>query len=237
MTDLSRRLLAYALGGVVFLLVPPLLHGQIGPTRGFTLQEAADLLTPLVVIPLAWWALDATGQMRGRVLLAFLAIAAVWIEAHGIHLGANAIGDAFSTGPERDAFYATAAGELDHWLDEVLSHWLWHLAWVALDVLMLVVATRRHEAAAAIETRVATLAGAIHGAVFFFVTTEGATFALGIPASFILVLWTGRERLGGSRHPIVVFLFASALATLFAYIIWAVRYGWPLVEPCTVVHC
>jgi hypothetical protein len=23
-------------------------------------------------------------------------------------------------------------GDLDHWFDETLSHWLWHIAWAAL---------------------------------------------------------------------------------------------------------
>ena len=60
-----------------------------------------DLLTPLVIMPLAWWILDGTGGLHGRALVAFLVIAALWVEAQGIHLAANAIGDAFNAGPER----------------------------------------------------------------------------------------------------------------------------------------
>jgi hypothetical protein len=25
--------------------------------------------------------------------------------------------------------------------------------------------------------------------------------------------------------------------TVLAYLIWAIRFGWPLVEPCTLLHC
>ena len=73
--------------------------------------------------------------------------------------------------------------------------------------------------------------------VFFFVTTEGDTWQLGIPACVVLLAWAGRDRLRGSSHPIVVFLIASSVATLLGYLIWAIRFGWPLAEPCTLLHC
>ena len=159
-------------------------------------------------------------------------------QAQGIHLAANAIGDAFAAGPDRDAFYATTAGDLDHLLDEVLGHWAWHIAWVALSVLMLVLAGRGGPAESDGRGRaLSTLAGAISGVVFFFVTTEGDTWQLGIPACVVLLAWAGRDRLRGSSHPIVVFPVASSVATLLGYLIWAIRFGWPLVEPCTLLHC
>jgi hypothetical protein len=216
-----------------------LLHGQVGPAQAFTWQEAIDLLTPLVVIPLAWWVLVGTGRLHGPAFVAFLVIAVLWAAGHGIHLAANAIGDAYPVGPERDAFYATTAGDLDHWLDEVLSHWMWHVAWVALSFLMLALAVGpdARDQGGAESRALPALAGAIQGAVFFFVTTEGETWPLGIAASAVLLAWATSERLRGSRHPIVVFTIASAAVTLLAYVIWAVRFGWPLVEPCSLLHC
>jgi uncharacterized membrane protein (UPF0136 family) len=233
---LPRTLLAYAVGLAVFLLVPPTIKATVGPPEAFTGQELLDLFTPVVVLPIAWLVLTATGPVSRSTAAVFVAIAGLWAGGQGIHLAANAIGDAFAVGPARDAFYATVAGDLDHFLDEVLGHWTWHVAWVGLSVLMLLVAgggagVGRSGASAP------TLAGAIHGAVFFFVTTEGGTVALGIPASAVLLVWAGRDRLLGSRHPVIVFLVASSLVTLLAYVIWAVRFGWPLVEPCTLLHC
>src|SRR5258706_2714072 len=120
--DRSKRLpgalLAYALALAVFLLIPPTLKPTVGPPVWFTLQEAADLFTPVVVIPLAWYVMACCGGVRSRVLIAFLVIAAVWVEGQGIHLAANSIGDAFARGVARDAFYATEAGDLHHWLGE-----------------------------------------------------------------------------------------------------------------------
>jgi hypothetical protein len=228
---------AYAAALTVFLLIPPTLKPTVGPPRWFTLQEAADLLTPVAVIPLAWLVFDRAGGLRGRAIVAFLVIAAVWVEAQGIHLASNAIGDAFAKGPARDAFYATEAGDLDHWLDEVLSHWLWHLAWAALSVLMLWSATRGPAWADGGGGAASAAAGLLHGTTFFFVTAEGATTALGIPLSVLLLAWSGREVLRGSRHPIVRFLGVASAVTLLADLGWAALHGWQLIEPCEVLHC
>ena len=237
---LPRALLAYAAALAVFLLIPPTLKPTVGPPRWFTLQEAADLLTPVVVIPLAWFVLECCGAVRGRTLVAFLVIAAVWVEGQGIHLASNAIGDAFVRGEARDTFYATEAGDLDHWLDEVLSHWMWHLAWAALAILMLWLATRRRDRT----TRtggaggaLSAIAGLVHGIPLFFVTTEGGTTAMGIPLSILLLAWSGRETIRGSTHPVVRFFLVSSIATLLAYLVWAALNGGRLVEPCSVLNC
>ena len=70
------------------MLVPPLLI-RIGWAlrAGCTLQEAIDLLTPLIVIPLAWYVFDLSGGLGPAGLVAFLVIAAAWIEGQALHLG------------------------------------------------------------------------------------------------------------------------------------------------------
>ncbi len=195
-----------------------------------------DLLTPLVAIPLAWWILGGIGGLRGRSFVVFLVVAALWVEAHGIHLAANAIGDAFTVGPQRDAFYATDAGALDHFLDEDLSHWLWHLAWVLLSLLMLLLATRRPDWSGG-GGAVAAVAGFLHGFTFFLVTAEGGTAALGIPASIALALWSAVRIRRGSDHPVFRFFLVSGVVTVALEVIWAGLHGWQLVEPCTVLGC
>ena len=82
---------------------------------------------------LAGWVRECLGGLSRREQLVFLAIAIVWVEGQAIHLATNAIGDVFSPGADRGSFYATEAGDLDHWFDEGLGHWLWHLAWAALS--------------------------------------------------------------------------------------------------------
>jgi hypothetical protein len=234
--SLPVALLAYAVALAAFLLIPPVLHATVGPPGGFTMQEAVDLFTPIVVLPLAWWVLECLGGLSRREQLAFLMIAIVWVEGQAIHLATNAIGDVFEHGPARDAFYATEAGDLDHWFDEVLSHWLWHLAWAALSVLMVAIAGRRREWPGGPGV-VSAAAGLIHGATFFFVTTEGETALLGVPLSIGLLAWTARETAAGSRNPAIRFFLVSSAVTLLGYVVWAGLNGWRLVEPCSVIGC
>ena len=224
---LSAALLVYAVVLAAFLLVPPYLKASVGPPRGFTLQEAADLVTPLVVIPLAWLVLDLAGGLGRRGLVAFLVVAALWVEGQGIHLAANAVGDAFGGAAAAEAFYQTPPGELNLWLDEVLSHWMWHVAWVALSILMLAVATRGAVRLPERTSRAAVVAGLIQGVTFFLVTVEGTTPLLGIPASILILAWclvAGRR--GRHRQPVVTFLLVSTVVSLLGYVAWgALNHG------------
>jgi len=234
--QLPVALFAYASALAVFLLIPPLFRQTVGPPAGFTLQEAADLLTPIVVLPLAWWVLDCLGGLSRRELLAFLVITIGWVEGQAIHLATNAIGDVFSPGDARNTFYATAAGDLVHWFDEGFSHWLWHLAWAALSVLILWRATARRDwpmPAGALTL----VAGLIHAATFSFVTVEAETTLLSIPLSVVFLGWTARETLAGSTNPAFRFFLVSSAVTLLAYAGWAAAYGWPLAEPCAIIGC
>ncbi len=228
--ELPLALLAYAVALALFLLVPPFLKQRVGPPEGFTLQEATDLLTPLVVIPLAWLVFHRAGRLGRPGFVLFLVAAVAWVDAHGIHLAANAIGDAFPPGGAA-AFYQTVPGDLDYWLDETLSHWLWHLAWVALSVLVIAAATRSRRSGTAPLGATSAAAGFLHGATFFFVTVEGVTTALGIPWSILLLAWSVvavRRRL--ARRPVVVFFLVTAVVTLSGYLAWGALNGWTLPE-------
>ena len=254
--DLPRRLLLYAAALTAFLLIPPTLKPTVGPPRGFTLQELADLFTPLVVVPLAWWVIAASRRLQGTLLAVLLVVSAVWIEAQGLHLGANAIGDVFDAGSPRDAFYATDAGALDHFLDEDLSHWAWHAAWVALTTIMIWTAWRAPwpalppqgsntastpaPAAGSVpaSTSIATiLGGLLHGVTFFLVTAEGGTAGLGIPASIAFVAASAVGLRRGHRHPVLVFVLVASVLTLLLDVVWALLHGGQLVEPCSVLGC
>jgi hypothetical protein len=228
---LPRALLAYAVALAVLTLVPPFLTASIGPPTGFTLQETVDLLTPLIVIPLAWYAFDLTGGLGRMGLVAFLVIAAVWIEGQAIHLAANAIDDAVPPGA-LEAFLRTAPGDLDHWLDETLSHWMWHVAWVALSILLLAAASRTRGTPGAGTSKTAVAAGFVHGATFFIVSVEGVTTLLGIPATIGLLAWSAilASRGGLAGRPVVVFLLVSSTVTLVGYAGWAALHGGTLPE-------
>jgi hypothetical protein len=234
---LPVALLAYSVALAAFLLIPPYLKTSVGPPRAFTLQEAADLLTPLVVIPLAWLVFDLAGGLGRRGLVAFLVVAALWVEGQGIHLAANAIGDAFPH-DAAEAFYRTVPGDLDLWLDETLSHWMWHAAWVALSILMLAAATRSSVAPPDRTSAIATVSGLIYGATFFLVSVEGVTTLLGIPASILILVWcliVGRH--GLVRQPVLTFFLVATVVTLVGYVGWGALNGWTLPEFSKVGLC
>lgn len=229
-SQLSAALLAYSVALAAFLLVPPYLKASVGPPEAFTWQEATDLLTPLVVIPLAWLVLDLTGGLGRRGLVGFLVIAALWVEGQGIHLAANAIGDAFSH-DSVEAFYRTVPGALALWLDETLSHWMWHSAWVALSILLLTVATRSAGVRPDRVSIAAAVAGLVHGVTFFLVSVEGVTTLLGIPASILILSWcTLAGRGGDGRRPVITFFLVSTVVTLIGYVAWAAVNDWALPE-------
>jgi hypothetical protein len=213
-----------------FLLVPPYLKASVGPPEAFTLQETVDLLTPLVVIPLAWLVFDLAGGLGRRGLVAFLVLAALWVEGQGIHLAANAIGDALPHAAAA-AFYQTVPGDLDLWLDEVLSHWMWHVAWVGVSILMLAAATRGTLERPDRTSVTAVVAGLVHGATFFLVSVEGATTLLGIPASILILAWCVLDgRRGRQRNPVVTFFLVSTVVTLLGYVVWGALNDWTLPE-------
>ena len=215
-------LLSYAVALALFLLVPPLLKSTVGPPQGFTLQEAADLFTPVVVLPLAWAVLELAGGLSRRGTVVFLLLAIVWVEGHGIHLAANAIGDVFERSV-RDAFYATPVGDLDNWLDAVLSHWLWHVAYVGIAVMILWRGRTAPPSRSRSAWAAAAFAAFVYGVVFFIVTVQGETYQLGIPASVAFLAWSGVEAWRGPRdRAIVTFFLVASFASLLLYAGWAV---------------
>lgn len=229
-SQMPWALLAYAVALAACLLVPPYLMASVGPPTAFTLQEVADLLTPLIVIPLAWLVYDQAGGLGRGGFVAFLVIAAVWIEGQGIHLAANAIGDAFPHDSVK-AFYGTGPGDLDLWLDETLSHWMWHAAWVGLSTLIFAAASRAPITAASRPSVAAGAAGFVHGVTFFLVTVEGVTTLLGIPASILLLVWTAlTARRGLAGRPVASFFLVASVATLIGYLVWGALHSWTLPE-------
>lgn len=223
-------LLGFAAALAVFLLVPPFLQGQVGSVVGFTGQEAADVLTPLIAMPLLVLAVELTGRLRTRDRVLLAAFVAMWVAGQGIHLAANAIGDVLPEGAPREAFYATAPGALDHWLDEVLSHWLWHVGWVGLLGVLLVVGSRMGggaRQAGRTGAVIAAVAGALHGFTWFVVTDEGETWPLAIPATTVLLLLAVVLRARGGERAITTFVIVGSLVTLALYAAWIVLAGWP----------
>jgi chromate transport protein ChrA len=232
----ALALLGFAIALLVFLMVPPFLTQEVGLAPGFTGQEAMDLVTPIATMALFVLAIELTGRPGTSLRVLMAAVIAVWVAGQGIHLAANGIGDVFESGAARDAFYATPVGALDHWLDEVLGHWLWHVGWLGLlAVLLWVGGTGRPDDSLArpVASGVAGLAGAIHGFTWFVVTDEGGTWQLAIPAMVVVLglAWFVRRH-DGSGRVVSIFLIVGAIVALVLYAAWVIVAGW---EPKSII--
>ena len=122
MSRLTRMILVFSLAFAVLFVGPSMLSSQFGPYPLIKIGDVLDLFTPLVLIPL-YWLLYQVGQDKRPGLregLAFMVLAALWVEGQGIHLAANSIGHLLSEMTSSDAYILT------YFYDETLGHVLWH---------------------------------------------------------------------------------------------------------------
>jgi hypothetical protein len=130
-------------------------------------------------------------------------------------LAANALGHLI------DPQGATPAWRLDYFLDEHLSHIIWHCAIISLSLILLqgpVGNTRVSPFACA-------MSGLPYGFSFFAVTVEGQTPALGILAALSIVTWIGSKWKGRKRDAMSVFFASGYLLALLLYLIWFLMHG------------
>ena len=199
------------------MMAPAFLKGASWLHPDISWGDAFDLLTPLVLLPLYWRLLQAAGERPPGApwTLAFLVLAALWVEGQGMHLAANSIGHLLKSTPEH------AASSVTHYYDEVLSHYLWHAGVVGLAALLFL---RDLERGTKSRPGLAVLLGAVvYGFAFFVITVEGATTPLGVPAALLLVvlgLLQGPHALKG-RVQTAFWTWGHAVALLF-YTGWGV---------------
>lgn len=228
--DAGKATLLFAVALAAFILVPPFLKVDFGPYPSLSWGDVLDLATPLVVIPLAWMLLDAAapGRVSRSATITFMVLAAAWVEGQGLHLGANAINNLAGAVGGIDE----AVANLTHFLDEVLSHYLWHAALIGLTVLIGVRALSGAPAHGVAGARALTVtAAAVFGFTFFAMIVEGGTGPIGVPGAAILALggmW--RAWVGFGRRPAAdAFALGYALASLL-FLAWAAMNGWQLVQ-------
>jgi hypothetical protein len=222
MSRLNRLILVFSIAFALFFVGPPLLGGQFGPYPLMKLGDVFDLLTPLILIPL-YWLLYQVGQDKRPSLregLAFMVLAALWVEGQGMHLAANSIGHLLEEMTGSDAFILTA------FYDEVLSHYLWHLGVVGLSALFLIRQWQNPFTGERSPLGLLVLAGIIHGLTFFVIVIEGGTALLGIPFALIVIVialvW-GRDKL--REQPLLLFFLISYIVAMLFFAGWGIYWG------------
>jgi hypothetical protein len=170
--DESRALLAFAAAVFVFHHLPSFAGEAAG--------DWIDLLTPFAVIGAA---AIVIGRGASTLVLVVAVIGAVlYVDGHGIHLAANAIGHEELSGGAKD---------VTHFWDEEWGHFEWHLGWFVL-IASLCLAER--ERLIRIRPWEAAVSAVLLGWTFFVSTVEGGSWWLTLIAAAVFVPWALRAR-------------------------------------------
>jgi hypothetical protein len=224
MKTLHRVILTFAILYAFFLIAPALLSSQFAPYPLLKNGDILDLFTPLVLLPLYWWMLEhgGTGEATARERFVFVVLAAAWAMGQGMHLGANAVGHLLGD------LRATDAYTLNYFLDEDLSHYLWHAASIGLIVLLLVRQTRAPFADERSSFVTEGIAALLYGLTYFIVTIEAGTLPLGLPFAIALAVFGFLRRAQLRQQPLAAFFVFAMLVALILFTGWGLYWrGFP----------
>lgn len=229
MKRLSLLTIVFAVLSLVFFLLLIFFRMPFPLYTLISYQDALDLLTPLVLIPVYWllFRSAAADETNRTEEVAFMTLAAVWILGQGMHLAANSINNLAGTLAANQVIDITTTDlfKLTYFLDEHLSHYLWHLGVLGLAALMIYREWRRP---AGITTTwwATALGGFFYGFTYFCIFLEGQTAMLGFPFAIIITLlaliW-GRQRMG--KQPILAFFFVACLLATLLFAGWGLYWG------------
>lgn len=229
MKRLSLLTLVFAVLSVVFFLLLIFFRTPLTLYPLMSIQDALDILTPLVLIPLYWLLFKhaaSEGSSRAQEV-AFMVLAAIWVQGQGMHLSANSINNLAEALAKKQVIDITGTSiyQLTYFYDEHLSHYMWHIGILGLAALLIYREWRR-PAGIATTWWAAILAGLIYGFTYFCIFLEGQTVALGLPFAIIITLLTliwGRKKL--AQQPILAFFFIACLVAVVLFGGWGLHWG------------
>lgn len=225
MNRLPVLILTFALTTLIFILVVVFLRFpfQVYPLLSY--QDVVGLLPPLIFIPIYWlmFRYAASSQSLGQEV-AFMVLAALWVEGQAMHLAANSIDNLIVALARKLVIDVRPSDvyQLSLFFDEYLGHYLMHVGMLGLTALLVYREWRAPIGLVAIRW-VIVVAGLIYGIVYFCLFIEGGTVVLGLPFGLAIILLSvvaGRKAL--SQRPVLVFF---GLACLVAVVLFA---GWGL---------
>jgi hypothetical protein len=229
MKQISLWVLVFALLSLVFFILLIFLRIPFPLYPLMSYQDAFDLLTPLVLIPIYWLLFKyATSQAPSLTEnIAFLGLSAFWVEGHSMHLAANSISnltEILSRNRLSDVM-GSDIFRLIYFYDERLGHYLWHIGVLGLAAL-LIYREWRHPAGLVTAWWPTILSGVIYGFTLFLITDEGQTVLMGLPFAFLVTLFGlvwGRKKFG--QRPVLAFFFVACAIALLLYIVWGLYWG------------
>lgn len=229
MKSISFQTLFFAIFSLIFIILLVFLTSEFQPYPLISFQDAFDLLTPLVLIPI-YWLLFKSGsadQAKPSEEITFLVFAAIWVEGQGMHLSANSINNLIGTLAQRQIIDVTTTDihRLTYFFDEYLSHFLWHIGVLGLAALLVYREWRQPAGETTVWWAVAP-AGVIYGFTYFAIFLEGQTTVIGFPFAAILVAFTLlSQRKHLHQRPVLAFFFISCLLAFLLFTGWGLYHG------------
>jgi len=228
----SLMTLVFAILSLVFINLLILFRFKFPLYPLMSYQDAFDLLTPLVLIPVYWLLFKQSGGEGPSLAeeIGFMVLAAVWVEGQGMHLSANSINnlaEALARSQVMD-IRPTDIYRLAYFFDEHLGHYLWHIGTVGLAAVLIYREWRRPAGVATVWWAT-ILAGIIYGFTYFAIFLEGQTVILGLPFAIAVVafgfVW-GRQHL--AHRPVLAFFLVTCLLALLLFTGWGLYWrGFP----------
>lgn len=222
MRTINRLLVIFAVAFAFFFIAPAFLSSPFPLYPLLTMGDILDVFTPLVLMPLYYLIFRAIRKSENPVnhSILFVILSAIWVEGQGMHLAANAIGH------QLKEFTTTEAYQLTYFIDEQLSHHIWHIGIIGLALFLFFIQWKEpfrdtwHPSAAAI------FAALLHGLTLFLIFVEGQTCHLGaFLCAAILIITTGFGRKKVRSEPVIFFLYLASGITLILIALWIIYWG------------
>ncbi len=229
MNRISLWTLLFAILSLVFFILLVFLRIPFPLYPLMSYQDAFDLLTPVVLIPVYWLLFKfATGMAPSLAEeITFVVLAAIWVEGQGMHLAANSINNLIGVLSQSGQIDVTGSDifNLTYFYDELLGHYVWHIGVLGLAALLIY---REWRQPAGVPTTwwATILAGIVYGSTLFVITNEGQTVPIGLPFALLVTLYGllwGRKKLG--QKPLLAFFTVSCLLASLLYIGWGLYWG------------
>lgn len=226
---ISYLTLLFAILSLLFLLLLVFLRFAFPPYPLISYQDALDLLTPMVLIPIYWLLFKAGASKESSLAeeIIFLLFAIFWVQGQGMHLSANSINNLIESLAKSQVIdiKPTDIYRLTYFFDEYLSHYLWHVGILGLAALLIYREWKR-PAQKSTTWWAAILAGIIYGFTYFCIFLEGKNVLMGLPFAILVVafaLISERSRL--AQRPVLAFFFISCLFAFILFVGWGLYWG------------
>ena len=230
MKRVSIQTLVFAVLSLTFIILITFLSSDFPPYPLASYQDAIDMFTPLILIPVYWLLFKSasTNGTKRSEEYAFMILSALWVLGQGIHLSANSINNLIGALAENQVIDITGTDiyHLTYFYDEHLGHILWHLGVLGLAALLVYREWRKPSGQTTLWWAV-IVAGVIYGFTYFAIFLEGQTLVLGYPFSAIFVAFTLiSQRKFLNQRPVLAFFFSTCLLAFILFSGWGLYWGY-----------